>query len=153
MADHSTVYDCIVIGFGGVGSAALREAAIKGWRVLGIDRFGPAHDQGSSHGQTRIIRRAYFEHPSYVPLTNRAFEMWSELNKRHRTSIEIKELMTKTGLLQVGRPDSEVIQGVLKSAQMHDLRIEPDIGVDQTARVTLDQPYQRAVVDVLAEDR
>ncbi len=124
MTEHSTVYDCIVIGFGGIGSAALREAANKGWRVLGIDRFGPAHDRGSSHGQTRIIRRAYFEHPNYVPLANRAFEMWDELNKRHRTSIEIKELITKTGLLQIGRPESEVIEGVLHSAQLHDLRIE-----------------------------
>ena len=124
MADRSTVYDCIVIGFGGVGSAALREAAKKGWTVLGIDQFGPAHDRGSSHGQTRIIRRAYFEHPSYVPLANCAFEMWDELNKRHRTSIDVKELITKVGLLQIGRPDSDVIQGVLNSAQLHDLKVE-----------------------------
>ena len=98
MSDQATVYDCIVIGFGGVGSSALREAAKKGWKVLGIDQFGPAHDQGSSHGQTRIFRRAYFEHPNYVPLANRAFEMWDELNKRHRTSLEIKELLTPTGV-------------------------------------------------------
>ena len=126
MADEnrSRIYDCIVLGFGGVGSAALREAAKKGWSVLGIDRYGPAHDQGSSHGRTRIIRRAYFEHPSYVPLTHRAFEMWDELNKRHRTSPEIKELMTRVGLLQIGRPESEVIQGVQRSAQKYDLKIE-----------------------------
>jgi sarcosine oxidase len=116
-------FDCIVIGFGGVGSAALREAAKRGWSVLGIDRFGPAHDRGSSHGQTRIIRRAYFEHPSYVPLACRAFEMWEELNRRHRTSIEIKELITPTGLLQVGSADSKVIQGVMASAAQHDLRV------------------------------
>ena len=67
MPDQSTVYDCIVVGYGGVGSASLMAAAKKGWNVLGIDRFGPAHDRGSSHGQTRIIRRAYFEHPNYVP--------------------------------------------------------------------------------------
>jgi sarcosine oxidase len=137
LADHSTVYDCIVIGFGGVGSAALREAAKKGWRVLGIDRFGPAHDQGSSHGQTRIIRRAYFEHPSYVPLANRAFEMWDELNKRHRTSPQVKELMTKSGLLQIGRSDSDVIEGVRKSAQMHDLRIEQFSALEIQQRLPL----------------
>ena len=118
------IYDCIVIGFGGVGSAAMREAAKNGWSVLGIDRFGPAHDRGSSHGQTRIIRRAYFEHPSYVPLANRAFEMWDELNKRHRTSMEIKELITRSGLLQIGKPDSEVIQGVRQSADQHSLTVE-----------------------------
>ena len=122
--NRSQVYDCIVLGFGGVGSAALREAAKKGWNVLGIDRYGPAHDQGSSHGRTRIIRRAYFEHPSYVPLANRAFEMWDELNKRYRTAPEIKELITPCGLLQIGRPESEVIQGVQRSALDYGLKIE-----------------------------
>ena len=119
--DH---YDCIVVGFGGVGSQALRFAAEKGWSVLGLDRFGPAHDQGSSHGQTRIIRRAYFEHPSYVPLANRSFEMWEELNRRHRTSIEFKQLINPVGLLQIGHRDSDVIEGVAKSAQQHNLRVE-----------------------------
>ena len=107
-----------------MGSAALREAAKRGWRVLGIDRYGPAHDQGSSHGQTRIIRRAYFEHPSYVPLANRAFEMWDELNKRYRTKPSRDALITETGLLQIGDPGSELIQGIKASAQMHDLPIE-----------------------------
>ena len=122
--DTNTIYDCIVIGFGGVGSAAMRAAALSGWNVLGIDRYGPAHDRGSSHGQSRFIRRAYFEHPSYVPLANRAFEMWDELNKRHRTSPKIKELITKIGLLQIGNPDSEVIQGVRRSAEEHSLVVE-----------------------------
>lgn len=102
----------------------MREAAKQGWRVLGIDRFGPAHDRGSSHGQTRMISRAYYEHPDYVPLANRAFEMWDELNKRHRTSPTIKELITEVGLLQVGNPDSEVIQGVKRSADQHGLTLE-----------------------------
>ncbi|MDG1874679.1 MAG: N-methyl-L-tryptophan oxidase [Mariniblastus sp.] len=124
MASENMNYDCIVIGFGGVGSAALWEAAKKGWKVLGIDRFGPAHTQGSSHGQTRIIRRAYFEHPSYVPLTHRAFDLWEELNKRHRTSPSIKELITQVGLLQIGSSDSEVIRGIQKSADIHGLSIE-----------------------------
>ena len=119
-----TIYDCIVLGFGGVGIAALREAAKKGWRVLGIDRHGTAHDQGSSHGQTRIIRRAYFEHPSYVPLCEKAFEMWDELTKRHRTSPKVKELIRQSGLLQIGHPDSEIIQGVTKSANEHGLKLE-----------------------------
>lgn len=117
-------YDCIVLGVGGIGSHALRFAAKQGWRVLGLEQFGPAHDRGSSHGQSRIIRRAYFEHPNYVPLTARAFEMWDELNKRHRTSIEIKELMTTTGILQVGLPESEVIQGLARSANEHDLKLD-----------------------------
>ena len=61
-------YDAIVLGIGGIGSAALYHLARRGVRVLGIDRFNPPHDRGSSHGQTRVIRQAYFEHPDYVPL-------------------------------------------------------------------------------------
>ncbi|MEM9941352.1 MAG: N-methyl-L-tryptophan oxidase [Planctomycetota bacterium] len=124
MGNKERHFDCIVIGFGGIGSQALRQAAKSGWRVLGLDRFGPAHDRGSSHGHTRIIRRAYFEHPNYVPLACRSFEMWDELNKRHRTSIEIKSIINPLGLLQIGHPDSPVIQGVLQSADQHQLRVE-----------------------------
>lgn len=123
MAD-STVYDCIVLGFGGVGSQALRHAAIKGWKTLGLDQYGPAHDRGSSHGQSRVIRKAYFEHPNYVPLLDRAYEMWDELNKRHRTKPEIKELLTTCGVLQIGSPTSQVIQDLLACARQHDLSIE-----------------------------
>ena len=117
-------YDCIVIGFGGVGSAALWEAAKRGWSVLGIDQFGTAHDQGSSHGHTRIIRRAYFEHPSYVPLVARAYELWDELTRRHRTAPEVKPLLIPTGLLQVGHPESDVIRGVQASAIQFELPVE-----------------------------
>jgi sarcosine oxidase len=117
-------YDCIVVGVGGVGSAALWEAAKRGWSVLGIDQFGPAHDRGSSHGQSRIIRRAYFEHPNYVPLVNHAYDLWDELTRRHRTAPEVKELLTNTGLLQVGHPESPVIRGVQASADQHGLMVE-----------------------------
>jgi len=122
-------FDCIVIGFGGVGSAAMRYAALNGWKVLGIDRFGPAHNRGSSHGQTRVIRKSYFEHPNYVPLLQEAYERWDELNKRHRTAPEVKELLTQCGVLQVGPGDGTVVNGVLKSAQEHGVRG----GDDQTS--------------------
>ncbi len=118
------VYDVIVIGFGGVGSAALYHAAKKGFSALGIDQFGPAHNKGSSHGQTRIIRKAYFEHPYYVPLAEEAFQRWDELNNRHRTRPDIKPLLEQTGVLQIGQPESEVIVGVQKSADEHDLKLE-----------------------------
>ncbi len=72
-------YDAIVLGAGGVGSAAMWQLARRGLRVLGIDRFHPPHDRGSSHGHTRIIRQAYFEHPDYVPLLLRAYKLWREL--------------------------------------------------------------------------
>ena len=61
-------YDAIVLGTGGMGSAALYHLARSGVKVFGIDRFHPPHDRGSTHGHTRVIRQAYFEHPDYVPL-------------------------------------------------------------------------------------
>lgn len=120
----SKSYDCIVLGYGGIGSATMRACVLNGWKTLGIDQYGPSHTYGSSHGQTRIIRRAYFEHPNYVPLANEAFERWTELNKRHQTSISVTPLLTECGLLQVGRQESDLIQGVFASAEEHDLTIE-----------------------------
>ena len=113
------MFDCIVLGTGGIGSATLVSAARKGWKVLGIDQFGPAHNHGSSHGQTRMIRTAYFEHPNYVPIVQQAFQKWDELQK----SAGIP-LIRRTGLLQVGYEDGVVIQGVLKSAGDFGLTIE-----------------------------
>ena len=74
-------YDAIVLGTGGVGAAALFHLAARGQRVLGIDRFNPPHDRGSSHGETRVIRKAYFEHPDYVPMLERAYTLWQELHE------------------------------------------------------------------------
>ena len=70
------IYDAIVIGVGGVGKSRRCIIWRRGAKVLGLDRFPPGHDRGSSHGQTRIIRLAYFEHPDYVPLLRRAYELW-----------------------------------------------------------------------------
>ena len=72
-------WDCIVIGAGGIGAAALAHLARRGARVLGIDRLSPPHDSGSSHGRTRLIRLAYAEGAHYVPLLKRAFQLWREL--------------------------------------------------------------------------
>ncbi len=113
------MYDCVVLGIGGIGSAALLSAAREGWKVLGLDQFGGAHDKGSSHGRTRIIRTAYFEHPNYVPLARQSWDAWNELQSQSDV-----QLIQPTGLLQVGDPDGEVIQGVLKSAREHDIPIQ-----------------------------
>ena len=72
-------YDVIVLGLGAMGSAALYHLAKRGVRVCGIERFGVAHDRGSSHGTLRAFRKAYFEHPDYVPLALRAYDLWAEL--------------------------------------------------------------------------
>ncbi len=69
-------YDAIVIGVGGMGSATVYSLARRGKRVLGLEQFDVPHDLGSSHGYTRIIRLAYYEHPSYVMLLQRAYELW-----------------------------------------------------------------------------
>src|SRR5215218_4772499 len=93
-------YDVIVLGVGGFGSGALDHLARRGVRVLGIDRFDVAHDRGSSHGETRIIRKAYFEHPDYVPLLLRAYDLWRDLQQDAG-----RQLYQLCGLMVAGPPD------------------------------------------------
>lgn len=113
------VYDAIVIGVGGVGSAALWQLAARGARVIGVDRFLPGHDRGSSHGETRIIRLAYFEHPDYVPLLRRAYQLWADVEQQAN-----QKLFHQVGLLQAGPIEGEVIAGVLASARQHALDVD-----------------------------
>jgi len=112
-------FDVIVLGVGGVGSAAFYHLANSGASVLGIEQFGLAHDRGSSHGQTRLIRQTYFEHPDYVPLVQRAFASWTALEQ-----LSGAELYRQVGLIQIGPPTGEVIRGVRASAAEHHLPIE-----------------------------
>jgi len=112
-------FDAIVIGTGGMGAAALMHLAARGARVCGLDRFPPGHDRGSSHGQTRLIRLAYFEHPDYVPLLRRAYELWRELE-----TASGRPLLVESGLLMAGPPDGEVLAGAVASATIHSLPIE-----------------------------
>ncbi len=119
MSASDSRYDCVVIGLGGVGSAAAYHLARSGQKVLGLDRFTPPHSFGSSHGDTRLIRKAYFEDPSYVPLACRAYELWSSLEKECG-----KQLYFPTGLIQIGPEDGEVVPGVKRSASQFNLPIE-----------------------------
>src|SRR3954465_9649252 len=109
-------YDAIVLGIGGMGSATAYHLAKRGQRVLGIEQFGIPHELGSSHGLTRIIRLAYSEHPSYVPLLRRAYELWREMERAAG-----EPLLFITGGLDVGRADSETIAGSLRSCREHQL--------------------------------
>ena len=109
-------YNAIVVGLGAMGSATLYHLARRGWRVLGLEQFAPAHKHGSSHGDSRIIRETYFEHPLYVPLVRRAHELWRELEDRSGSS-----LMTITGGIMIGPPDGSVVRGTLRSAEEHEL--------------------------------
>src|SRR5580704_1137380 len=116
---NTRTFDVIVIGVGGMGSATVFELARRGHRVLGLEQFPLVHDQGSSHGHTRIIRKAYYEHPDYVPLVQRAYERWYDLEQRTG-----RHLLTECGCLSIGAPDSELIQGVRLSANQHRLPVE-----------------------------
>ncbi len=113
------IHEVIVLGTGGVGSAAMFHLASRGVDVLGLDRFPPGHDRGSSHGRTRIIRQAYFEHPDYVPLLRRAYELWGKLSMRCG-----RRLLHRIGLLEVGPADGPVLGGVRRSANEHRLDVE-----------------------------
>jgi sarcosine oxidase len=112
-------YEVIVVGLGAMGSAAAYQLAERGVRVLGLDQFHPPHNFGSSHGLTRIIREAYFEDPLYVPLVQRAYELWADLEKRSG-----RQLLLKTGGLMIGPPDGTLVSGASRSAEQHNLAHE-----------------------------
>jgi monomeric sarcosine oxidase len=114
-----STYDAIVLGAGGVGSAAMVELARRGASVLGIDRFNPPHDRGSTHGQTRAIRLAYFEHPDYVPLLLESYRLWRELEQHVG-----QDLLYEVGVLEVGPANRTVVPGVLRSVIEHKLSID-----------------------------
>jgi sarcosine oxidase len=100
-------YDVIVIGTGSMGSAACYELAERGYKVLGLDQFGVPHEQGSHTGQSRIIRKAYFEHADYVPLLQRAYHNWYQLEKEAG-----EQVYFKTGLAYHGPSHHPLIKGV-----------------------------------------
>ena len=122
-------YDAVVVGTGGIGSAALYHLAARGVRSIGLDRFPTAHNRGSSHGQTRLIRQAYFEHPDYVPLLLRSYQLWRELEKTVG-----RTLLVENGLLLGGPVQGAVLQGVQRSAAIHNLSIERISPAETTAR-------------------
>src|SRR5262245_55663131 len=109
-------YDAIVVGLGAMGSAAASHLARRGQRVVGLEQFTPAHDRGSSHGRSRVTRQAYFENPAYVPLLERATELWRQLQRDSG-----RRLLQITGGLMLGPPEGVVVKGTLASARAHGL--------------------------------
>jgi sarcosine oxidase len=109
-------HDVAIVGLGAMGSAAAFELARRGTDVIGFDRFTPPHTLGSSHGDTRIIREAYFEHSVYVPMVQRAFELWRRLEERSGAA-----LLQQTGGLMIGEPGCTLVEGALRSARAHSL--------------------------------
>jgi sarcosine oxidase len=122
-------YDVAVVGLGGMGSAILAHCAARGAATIGIEQFDPVHDRGSSHGKSRMIRKAYFEDSAYVPLVLRAYELWRKLEHEAKA-----ELLRITGVLSVGEETSEIIRGTRRAAGEHDLAVESLSGREVKAR-------------------
>jgi sarcosine oxidase len=112
MVGATSGYDVIVVGLGGMGSAAAYHLAARGKRVLGLEKFTPAHDKGSSHGGSRIIRQSYFEDPAYIPLLLRSYELWHKL----ATDAD-REVFRLTGGLFIGPPDCLTVAGSLRASR------------------------------------
>jgi len=122
-------FDVIVIGVGGFGSSALYHLAKRGQKVLGLDQFGVAHDLGSSHGETRIIRQAYFEHVDYVPLLQRAYELWDQVSEHVG-----KTLFHRCGLVLAGPSNSAVLAGTREAAALYQLKVDEVSRADAVQR-------------------
>jgi sarcosine oxidase len=116
MPDTSRMFDFIVVGLGAMGSATAYHLARRGLRVLGLEQFDIPHSLGSSHGSSRMIRLAYYEHPDYVPLLRRAYELWDELERESD-----QKIIHRTGGLYMGPRTSEVLNGSLEAARQHDI--------------------------------
>lgn len=112
-------FDAIVIGVGSMGSAASYYLAKRGYKVLGLEQFDISHEFGSHAGQSRIIRKAYFEHPDYVPLMERAYVNWNQLENETG-----EQIYFKTGLLYAGNSTNEIIKGVKLAASLYNIRLE-----------------------------
>lgn len=117
--DNSNHYDVIVIGVGGMGSAATYHLAKRGYDILGLEQFGIPNKKGSNHGVTRIIRKAYFEDPAYVPLLHRAYELWETLQEENE-----RQLLHLHGSITAGQPDEMNFNGAIEACEEHDLPYE-----------------------------
>ena len=128
-------YDAIVLGLGAMGSAAAMQLAARGRKVLGIDQFRPPHDQGSSHGGTRMIRQAYGEGADYIPLVLRAYELWEQLERDAET-----KLLFVTGGLILGPADGMVRRAAV-AADRHGIPYEVLSGREAQARFPAVVPW------------
>src|SRR6187399_3272154 len=122
-------FDAIVIGVGSMGSATCYYLAKRGYKVLGLEQFDISHELGSHTGQSRIIRKAYFEHSDYVPLMERAYENWGQIESETG-----EQLYYKTGLLYAGNSANEMIKGVKLSASLYNIEMEELNNADASHR-------------------
>lgn len=117
-----------MVGLGAMGSMTLWRLARRGVTCVGFEQFEPGHDRGSSTGDSRIFRTAYFEAPVYVPLLLDALPLWRELEADSGS-----ELLTLTGALMIGRPEGRIVAGTLRSVREHGLEHEV-LDARETAR-------------------
>jgi sarcosine oxidase len=132
--------DVIVVGLGAMGAALAWRLAKRGVRVIGLDRYRPPHALGSTHGHSRIIREAYYEHPQYVPIVQRAFGLWAELEAESRT-----RLYQATGGLMIGPADGPLLSGARTSAARHGVPVQVWSRADLAARVPALTPPADAI--------
>lgn len=145
MSPRAEVADVAIVGVGAMGAVSAWRLAGRGASVIGFERFQPGHDRGSSHGDTRIFRTAYFESPDYVPLLRRAHVLWRQLEGETRV-----QLLTETGGLMIGMPDSELVTGVLRSAAENHLPHRV-LTRDEMARTYPQHRLERGEVAVFEE--
>jgi sarcosine oxidase len=123
------IFDVAVVGLGAMGAAATYALASRGKRIVAFDRYEPGHDRGSSHGESRMIRTAYFEDPAYVPLVRKAYEAWRRLEARTG-----ERVLTRTGIIEAGPPGSRTVAASLLSAREHDIPHEMLTAAEVSAR-------------------
>ena len=111
-------YDVIVVGIGSMGAPTCYNLAKRGVKVLGLEQFTIVHENGSHAGQSRMVRKAYFENPDYVPLLDTAYALWEELEE-----ITGQKLFHKTGLFYTGPNQNNLLEGVKLSAQKYNITI------------------------------
>lgn len=135
MPGPESSWDVLVLGVGAMGSAACWRLAARGARVLGLEQFPLGHDRGSAHGQSRLTRQAYFEHPDYVPLLRGAFALWDELS----ASVG-KPLLHRTGLALYGPAEGSIVSGTLRAAQLHGIAVDVLDGTAAREALPMFQP-------------
>lgn len=128
-------YDVAVCGLGAMGSAALAHCARRGLRAVGVEQFERGHTLGASGGKTRMIRKAYFEDPAYVPMLLRAYDLWRDLERATQT-----HLLQLTGLLMAGEERSEIVAGSTLAARHYGLPVEHLSARDIRSRFPTLQP-------------
>ena len=117
--DEQRHFDVIVLGVGSMGSSTCYYLAKQGVKVLGLEQFDIPNELSSHAGQTRIIRKAYFEHPDYVPLLEKSYQNW-----KHLEDITGTQVYFKTGLLYFGNSNHPVMKGVHASANKYNIKLD-----------------------------